>query len=115
MFRMSQPLIANDDRETLPDIDSFLQPTHDEFARQRAIAVLHSHAMLNLRFDVRKTFERNAAPKFEREHGHPPRDGREVAERLKDDLFFKFYSAIRYNAQEMGPVARQPAVERALP
>ena len=112
---MSQPLVANDQRETLPDIDSLLQPTHDEFSRQRAIAVLHSHAMLNLRFDVRKTFERNAGPKYEREHGHAPRDGREIAESLKDDHFFKFYSAIRYNAQEMGPMSRQAAVERALP
>jgi SAM-dependent methyltransferase len=112
---MSQALVANDDRENVQDIDSLLKPTHDEFARQRAIAVLHSHAMLNLRFDVRKTLETNAAPKFEREHGHAPRDGREIAEALKDDHFFKFYSTIRYNAQEMGPMSRQPAVERALP
>lgn len=112
---MSQPLVANDETETVPDIDALLQPTHDEFARQRAIAVLSTHAMLNLRFDVRKTYEQNVVPQFEAEHGRPPKDGREIAEAIKDDHFFKFYSSIRYNAQEMGPMSRQPAVERALP
>ncbi len=100
--------------EPLADIDSLLKPTHDEYARQRAVAVLHSHALLNLRFDVSKTYERNVKPKFVAEHGRDP-DSREIAEAIKGDHFFKFYSAIRYNAQEMGPLARQPAVERALP
>lgn len=101
--------------ETLPDIDSFMKPSHDEFSRQRAVAVLHSHAVLNLRFDVSKTYERNVKPRFEAENGRPPKDGHEIASAIKDDHFFKFYSTIRYNAQEMGPMTRQAAVERALP
>ncbi|HEY7900884.1 MAG TPA: class I SAM-dependent methyltransferase [Caulobacteraceae bacterium] len=100
---------------TLPDIDGLLEPTHDEFARQRAVAVLHSHALLNLRFEVAKTYERNIRPRIERAKGSVPQDGRDVARAIKDDHFFKFYSSIRYNAQEMGPLSRQPAVERALP
>jgi ubiquinone/menaquinone biosynthesis C-methylase UbiE len=99
---------------TAPDIDSFLAPTHDEFARQRAVAAIHTHALLDLRFRCRDIVEQKVAPQFERDHGRPP-TGPEIAEGIKGDNFFRFYSAIRYNAQEMGPLARQPAVERALP
>lgn len=112
---MSLPQVANDSQETLLDIDSFLQPTADEFSRQRALAVLSSHAMLNLRFDVRKTYERNIKPAFEQEHGRAPETGKEIADAIKDDLFYKFYSSIRYNAQEAGFFSRQGPVERGLP
>ena len=111
---MTQTALANAP-ETLPDINAFLKPSHDEYSRQRAVAVLHSHALLNLRFDVSKTYERNVKPQFEAQNGRPPKDGYEIAKAIKDDHFFKFYSAIRYNAQEMGPMSRQAAVERALP
>ena len=76
---MTQAALANDATETLPDIDSFLKPSHDEYSRQRAVAVLHSHAVLNLRFDVRKTYERNVKPQFEAENGRAPKDGRLAA------------------------------------
>jgi ubiquinone/menaquinone biosynthesis C-methylase UbiE len=99
----------------LPDIDSFLQPTHDEYARQRAVATIHAHAMLNLRFELRKPYERSVLPKFERAHGRPPKDGAEIAQAIKTETYYRFYSSIRYNAQEMGAQARQPIVERALP
>ena len=112
---MSETAIATTAAEALPDIDSFLKPTHDEYSRQRSVAVLHSHAVLNLRFDVRKTYERNVKPQFEAENGRAPKDGYEIAKAIKGDHFFKFYSAIRYNAQEMGPMTRQASVERALP
>ncbi len=113
---MTRAALVNAANEVLPDIDGLLAPTHDEYARQRAVAVLHSHALLDLRFAVAKTYERNIKPRIERAKGRPPtQDGREIADAIVDDHFFKFYSAIRYNAQEMGPLSRQPAVERALP
>jgi SAM-dependent methyltransferase len=99
----------------IPDIDSLLHQTHDEHARTRAVAVLHNHALMNLRFQVRDVFEKTVAPEFEKKHGRSVKDGREIADAMEDNQFFRFYSAIRYNAQEMGPLSRQSAVERALP
>jgi len=99
----------------LPDIDSFMDPTHDEFARQRAVASLHAHTMLNLRFQLREPYEASIRAKFERAHGHAPKDGAEIAEAMQGENCYRFYSSIRYNAQEMGALARQPIVERALP
>jgi ubiquinone/menaquinone biosynthesis C-methylase UbiE len=99
----------------IADIDGLIQQTHDEHARTRAVAVLHNHALMNLRFQQRDVLERDAGPAFEKEHGHAPRDGREIAAAMENHPFYRFYSAIRYNAQEMGPLSRIAAVERALP
>ena len=43
---MSQIAVAPTTAEKLPDIDSFLKLSHDEYSRQRNVAVLHSHALL---------------------------------------------------------------------
>ncbi|MDE1150840.1 MAG: class I SAM-dependent methyltransferase [Azospirillaceae bacterium] len=100
---------------TVPDIDSLLTPTAEEYSRQRAVGAIHTHAMLRLRFDCRTAFEQNVLPGYVAEHGRAPQTGAEIAEAMKTDHFYRFYSSIRYNAQEMGPLARQAAVERALP
>jgi SAM-dependent methyltransferase len=97
------------------DIDACIRQTHDEYARSRAVAVLHNHALMNLRFQLRDVLEREVAPEFAKAHGRRPQDGGEIAAAMQDNAFFRFYSAIRYNAQEMGSLSRQPAIERALP
>jgi ubiquinone/menaquinone biosynthesis C-methylase UbiE len=99
----------------IADIDGMIRQTHDEHARTRAVAVLHNHALMNLRFQQRDILEREAGPAFEKAHGHAPRTEREIADAMEGHPFYRFYSAIRYNAQEMGPLSRVAAVERALP
>jgi SAM-dependent methyltransferase len=112
---MPDSISIHSETNGLPDIDGFIRQTHDEHARSRAVAVLHNHALMNLRFQVRDVYEQSVAPEFEKTHGRPAKDGREIADAIADNSFFRFYSAIRYNAQEMGPLSRQPAIERALP
>lgn len=107
-----QTLIRN---TPLPDIDSHVQPTREEAARMRATSSIHTYALLQLRFACRKPYEEVAVPKFVERHGREPRTGREAAEAMEGNQFYRTYSAIRYNAQEMVNMARQPAVERALP
>ena len=109
---MPQAALVQDNTPAIPDIDSLLKPTADEYARTRAIAAVHMHAMLNLRFAVRDQFDK-IAPQFERDNGRPLENSMETIKALGDNHFFKFYSSIRYNAQEMGPLAKQPVVERA--
>ena len=112
---MAHAALVQDNHPPLPDIDSLLRPTADEYARTRAIAAMHTHAMLNLRFDACEVFDSVVTPQFEAEHGRKPEDSMEILRALGETPYFKFYSAIRYNAQEMGPLAKQPVVERALP
>jgi SAM-dependent methyltransferase len=112
---MPDSLMAHGGSAEIADIDGFIRQTHDEHARTRAVAVLHNHALMNLRFQQREILERDAGPAYEKLSGHAPRDGREIAEAMENHPFYRFYSAIRYNAQEMGPLSRVEAVERALP
>lgn len=112
---MAAELKAPHETPELPDIDSFLQPSHDEYARRRAVATIHAHALLNLRFELRRPYELSVLPRFEREHARGPRDGAEVARAMEAETCYRFYSSIRYNAQEMNAHARQPILERALP
>lgn len=95
-------------------IDSLFQQTHDEYVRTRYVANLHNHALMKLRFDVREAYETSVRPTFEREQGRSPETGHEIYKSIGDNLFFRTYSSIRYNAQEMMPQSKQAAVERDL-
>ena len=52
--------------ETIVEIDSLIRQTHDEHASSRTVAVLHDHAMMNLRFDVRDVYRPDAEAEAER-------------------------------------------------
>jgi SAM-dependent methyltransferase len=99
----------------LTDPDSLFRQTHDEHARTRFTQTLLNHAMVNLRFETWEVYEKAVKPAFEKAHGRAPKDGKEILDALHDSPFFRVYSAFRYNAQEMGPLSVQPAVERAAP
>ncbi len=96
-------------------IDSLFEQTQDEYLRTRYVANLHNHAMMNLRFDVRDAYEKSVRPDFERKNGRSPETGHEIYKAISKNLFFRSYSSIRYNAQEMMPQSKQAAVERKLP
>lgn len=96
-------------------IDSLFQQTHDEHTRTRYIANLHNHALMQLRFDVRDAYEHAVRPEFERKKGRSPETGHEIYKAIGENLFFRTYSSIRYNAQEMMPQSKQAAVVRKLP
>ncbi len=107
--------MQSDQAETGPrigDIDGLFRPTHDEYARQRFVSALRKHAVIDMREDMRLVYETEKRPYF-KDQG--PRDAREVQQAMKDEPSYRFYSAIRYNAQEMVWLSVQAPVERALP
>lgn len=95
-------------------IDSLFEQTQDEYLRTRYIANLHNHALMDLRFKVRDSYENSVRPKFEQVKGRGPETGHEIYKAIKKNLFFRTYSSIRYNAQEMMPQSKQAAIERDL-
>ncbi|MDX2224986.1 MAG: class I SAM-dependent methyltransferase [Rhodospirillaceae bacterium] len=103
------------DTSDLPDLDSFVVQTHNERARTRFATAILNHAMMNLRYQVWDAYAADGAPRYQQAHGRPPKTGKEVYQAIRDNLFFRTYSSIRYNAQEMGPLAAIDAVERAAP
>ncbi|MDX2145729.1 MAG: class I SAM-dependent methyltransferase [Rhodospirillaceae bacterium] len=98
-----------------PDLDAFFKPTHDEVARTRYVVALLNHAMMNLRYQVRDEYTAAVEPNFIKAKQRPARTAKEIFHAIKGNTFFRTYSSLRYNAQEMGPHAVQPVVERVIP
>ena len=88
------------------------RPTRDERARQEFVSGLRRHVLGRLAEDMRRDYEANVRPRLEREHGRAPASGPEIHRVMKTERAFRFYSAVRTNAQEMVFASVIPAVER---
>jgi len=89
-------------------------PTRDERARQEFVSGLRRHVLVRLAGHMRGEYEREIVPAFEREHGRAPADGPEVHRAMRGTRAFRFYSAVRTNAQEMVFASVVPGVERRV-
>jgi ubiquinone/menaquinone biosynthesis C-methylase UbiE len=94
--------------------DLKIDPSRDEKARQEFVSCLRGYILVDMATAMSERFEQKVAPLFEQQNGRAPTDGSEVHRAMKDDLCFKFYSSIRYNAQEMVWRSVIPVVERNL-
>ncbi|MCB2108103.1 MAG: methyltransferase domain-containing protein [Rhodobacteraceae bacterium] len=108
------PLLPSDTPE-IPDLDSYLVQSHDERARTRYTTALLNHSMLNLRYGVWDAYKVDTGPRIERTFGRPAKSGKEIYQNIKTNTFFRTYSSIRYNAQEMGAHGVIDAIERGAP
>lgn len=89
--------------------------THDEMARQAFVSALRRHVMVELADAMRERWEQQVAPQFERQHGRPAADGHEVRRAMRTQPIYRFWSVLRYNAQEMTWNSVLPQIERHLP
>lgn len=87
--------------------------TLDEGSRQDFVAALRGFVLHDMAADMRAVYERDVRPRLARKLGREPKDGSEVHEGLRDSDYFRFYSSIRVNAQEMTWDAVRDKVERA--
>lgn len=89
-------------------------PTRDEKARQEFVSCLRGYILVDMATTMNNRYQEKISPHFEWENGRPLKDGPEVHRAMKSDTYFKFYSSIRYNAQEMVWASVIPSVERGL-
>jgi ubiquinone/menaquinone biosynthesis C-methylase UbiE len=94
--------------------DLKVEPTRDESARQEFVSCLRGYILVDMATTMNRRYTNKVAPHFEREHARLPDGGPEVHKAMKSDLYFKFYSSIRFNAQEMVWRSVIPVVERNL-
>jgi SAM-dependent methyltransferase len=87
----------------------------DASARQDFVSQLRGYILNDMAAAMRRSYQETVAPAFEREHGRPPATQDEVHDAMRANTHFKFYSSVRYNAQEMVWRSVMPSVERALP
>ncbi|MEO7385339.1 MAG: class I SAM-dependent methyltransferase [Gammaproteobacteria bacterium] len=91
-----------------------LTPSQDERNRQEFVASLRHHILDHMATSMRNHYEQRVRPAFERANGRPPVDGNEVHDAMQAERYFRFYSSIRYNAQEMVFRSVIPVVDRNL-
>ncbi|MDG2242963.1 MAG: class I SAM-dependent methyltransferase [Rhodospirillaceae bacterium] len=101
--------------DALPSIDSIPLSTHDEAARQKYVAFLRKFVMADLAQDMRAVYENTVEPSFRANHGESPQHALTVRKAMEPKTFYKTWSSLRYNAQEMTWNSVQGEVERALP
>lgn len=85
-----------------------LQPTRDEWARQDFVSALRAHVLNDMAGSMKQHYDHEIAPKLPA----PPSTGQDVHAAMKPDLYFKFYSGLRVNAQELVWDAVRPTLER---
>lgn len=86
----------------------------DSAARQAFVSQLRAYILNDMAAAMRSSYETNVRPAFERKHGRPPATQDEVHDAMRKDSYFKFYSSVRYNAQEMVWQSVIPGVERSI-
>lgn len=91
-----------------------LPPDRDAAARQDFVSQLRGYILNDLADTLRRSYEQETLPAFQREHGRAPATQDEVHEAILGNTCFRFYSAIRVNAQEMVWRSVIPGVERSL-
>lgn len=80
--------------------DLALPRTLDESARHDFVAALRGFILHDMAADMREVYEHDVKPAAARA-GHEPRTSSEVHQAMRGQDAFRFYSAMRVNAQEM--------------
>ena len=99
----------------LPSIDAIPQATHDEAARQRYVSHLRKYVMADLQTEMRQVYDTAVEPAYQTKNGHAPEDARAVRKAMQPVTYYRTWSSLRYNAQEMTWQSVEDEVERALP
>lgn len=88
------------------------QATHDEIARLNFLANFNKYMASAIVGGNRAAYEARAKPQYLAEHGHAPRDRREIRAAMRSDPYYQMWSALRRNAMEMRQHAGRALVLR---
>lgn len=88
--------------------DLKLEPTRDEWARQDFVSALRAHVLNDMASNMKQHYHAEIEPKLP----EPAQTGQDVHKAMKPDLYFRFYSGLRVNAQELVWDAVRPTLER---
>jgi len=89
--------------------------THDEINRQHFVSRLRMHVLNQVGGGMRKVYENQVKPKFEREHGRTPNGEREIHKAMMANHYGRTWSTMMVNCQDMVWDSVRPALERAQP
>jgi SAM-dependent methyltransferase len=89
--------------------------THDEAARQEFAKSFKGFIQAQLLPGLAPVFETRVSRAFERDHGRPPQDRRDIRAGMVGDLYFQHYAAANRIAQELLWESVNGSVDRQLP
>ncbi len=90
-------------------------PKHDEIARFNFLGMLNQHVATRVFPGNRVAYEARARPGFERDHGRAPETRKDVAQAMRHEPYYQFWSALRRSNQEMRQENGRTMVLRQLP
>ena len=92
--------------------DLKIAPTRGERARQDFVSSLRLHILNDMAAHMKQRYETRIEPRAVEKSGVAPASSQAVHAAIRDDLYFKFYSGLRVNAQEMVWDSVRSGVER---
>lgn len=81
--------------------DLYVRGSREQAAKQDFVTGLRAFVLNDMASGMQQRYADQVEPRIAREQGQAPASGPEVHKAMKDDEFFRFYSSVRYNAQEM--------------
>jgi SAM-dependent methyltransferase len=108
---------------TAPMLNTFQQgahamlpdATHDELARQEFTKSFKQFIQGGLLPGLTPVYRSRVAKAFEKSHGHPPNDRRDIRAGMVGDLYFQHYAAANRIAQELLWESTNISIDRQLP
>jgi SAM-dependent methyltransferase len=101
-------------RNAVRNIEEAFRPTHDEIARQGLASALRKHAIVDMKAALEEDYEERVRPPLAAQ-GKAPGNWREIEAAMETRPAYRFYSTVRYHAQEMCYQSVLDPIERALP
>ncbi len=92
-----------------------VKPLHDEESRQLFTHDFRKHIATRVTPGNRPAYEVVAKPKYFQEYRRAPQSHNDVAQALRHDPTYQFYSAMQRNCQEMSFDGIIDSIERDLP
>ncbi|MBN8814288.1 MAG: class I SAM-dependent methyltransferase [Sphingomonas sp.] len=111
---MASDALLSRRNSAIPDIEALARPTLEERGRQRFCSALRRYAIQDMPEMLRADFHDRLKPRLEA-RGEAPDNALAIERAMKPELSYRFYSTLRYNAQEMCFLSVQGSIERALP
>ncbi|MEM1230226.1 MAG: class I SAM-dependent methyltransferase [Pseudomonadota bacterium] len=81
--------------------DLYVRGDREQAAKQSFVTGLRAFVLNDMAGAMQQRYTQQVEPRIVREQGAAPASGPEVHRAMKTDDLFRFYSSVRYNAQEM--------------
>lgn len=90
------------------------QPNAEELSRQDFVSRLKYHLAAKIAPGNRLAYETRALPKYRAANGIDPADFNDIRNAMEEEPYFRFWSALQRNSQEMMWKSSQVPIERQL-